>query len=703
MDFTSCSATTSKIWLKTIQARVNEELLKDLERLSTSPLQFRNLQEVIKAMLTQQESWLSDDLPFKVRDHPCLSSLDIEFIGSTSEGLSLSEVSESGVNEEFDITAILQTIEASQFYLQHEGKKCLQIENSNEYPGFVFLKMHIWENSRDWCGLCNILTNSDGSRNEFYLSPVAFTDEFFMMLGLRYSVENMKYVTHCKDINMILGDEDDNLGASEDTVDPVGVSDDTDDPVGFFILNQEGPAIKTTYLTGRESSLQFDCSLAVRCQEWPVVANEFKERKRMSGFPSKELLKKVISLGCLVVPKYPDESKTMLEWRLSFCLIEREVMLSLTDDQRRCYLLFKAIWRQFLCPPIGKALQSYHLKNVFLWECENVPRNDWTDATLVARIMGLLQRLQHNLFTGHCPHYVLPVNNLFKDIDEGVLFYAGMRVQTCIFQSDVVWIENDSLLALPPHRTRLALGRQLRNTCISSLKYVIESMVTGAVKSSVSGNKQSNMVLSNGKTFEKERNNLLGLELEKSFSKGMSKILSQYIQSIATVRSLHCITCDYICSRTSPKQLLVASKEGSLDGIAAVSNTVMNWGNVIEIITKLEILETENFVEYGYPDSFKLLERMKLLFRMGLDSFGKNFPDENSVDENDEDSSVDAGFVCDGCEEEIVGDRYHCKSCEDFDLCVSCYQEIKHPHDFDIVQTGDSEIEELIEEQCKQC
>ena len=697
MDLRSCSATTSKF-----QARVNEELLKDLERLSTSPLQFKNLQEVIKAMLTQQETWLYDDLPFKVREHPCLSSLDIEFIGSTSEGLSLSEVSESGINEEFDITAILQTILASQFNPQHEGKTCLQIEYSKEYPGFVLLKMHIWENSHDWCGLCNILSNSDGSRNELYLSPVAFTDEFFLMLGLRYSVENMKYMTHCKDINMILGDEDDNLGASEDTIDPVGENEDTDDPVGFFILNQEGPAIKTTYLTGRESSLQFDCSLAVRCQEWPVVANEFKERKRMSGFPSKELLKKVISLGCLVVPKYPDESKTMLEWRLSFCLIERELMLSLTDGQRRCYLLFKAIWRQFLCPPIGKSLQSYHLKNVFLWECENVPRNDWTDATLVARIMCLLQRLQHNLFTGHCPHYVLPVNNLFKDIDEGVLFYAGMRVQTCIFQSDVVWIENDSLLALPPHHTRLALGKQLRNTCISSLKYVIESMVAGAVKFSVSENIQSNIDESNGTTFEKETNNLLELELEKSFSKGMSKILSGYIQSSA-VRSLDNITRDYICSRSTPRQLLVASKEGSLDGIAAITSTVMNWGNVIEIITKLEILETENLVQYGYTESFKVLERMKLICRMGLDSFGKNLPDENSVDENDEESSVDAGFVCDGCEEEIIGDRYHCKSCEDFDLCVSCYQEIKHPHDFDIVKTGDSEIEELIEEQCKQC
>lgn len=46
-------------------------------------------------------------------------------------------------------------------------------------------------------------------------------------------------------------------------------------------------------------------------------------------------------------------------------------------------------------------------------------------------------------------------------------------------------------------------------------------------------------------------------------------------------------------------------------------------------------------------------------------------------------------FDCDGCEKEIIGIRYMCKECEDFDFCSSCYADstilsrhAAQPHDF---------------------
>ncbi|XP_062586277.1 uncharacterized protein LOC134247891 [Saccostrea cucullata] len=686
MDIRYCSAATTKYFQKTTNSRVNDELLRKLRELAVPPAEFKNLKERIRKAVTTPEGWMFYDLPFQVQVHPCFSKLDLEFIGSTSEGLSISEVSEGNKNEELDLTAILRTITAIESKQPNADKTWLEIEFCKENPGFVQLKVHLKDESENWCGLCNIVSSEDGSINEFYLSPEAFTDEFFMMLCLRCSVENFQYSGYCKNSDKLV-----DAKMETDESDEEEKVDKSSDPFVFYIVNQEGPAVKTTLLiTESDISLQYDCSPAIICSTWPSVANEFQNRKRISGFPSSNFVEQLISMGCLIVPKYPKDSKTFLEWRLSFCLIERELMLSLTETQRMCYLLFKAIWRQFLCPPIGKALQSYHLKIVFLWECEQVPVRDWTEQLMVTRVIGLLQRLQCNLFSQICPHYILPNNNLFKDIDQSLLFFAGMRVQTAILQSKVVWIENDSLLYLPPHKCRTSLGRRLRNTCISTLKYVIEGMVKRAVyglEEDLDGTKHC---------IDSETVTALESELRHSFDTNMTKLISNYIQSSLVYRANN-ITRAYICSRSDPKQLLIASKSGVLDGIANLANTGMNWGNVVEAITSLEILETENLKEYGFSKDYNILEKLKLLFRMGFDDFGRFDHSDDGYDNDDDDNEDDfydefeEEFVCDECDNPITDFRYHCNTCPDFDICSECYTNTAHPHKLDLIDIGAQE------------
>jgi hypothetical protein len=37
--------------------------------------------------------------------------------------------------------------------------------------------------------------------------------------------------------------------------------------------------------------------------------------------------------------------------------------------------------------------------------------------------------------------------------------------------------------------------------------------------------------------------------------------------------------------------------------------------------------------------------------------------------------------MCDDCgTDPIVGSRYHCERCGDYDLCESCYLKNRHPH-----------------------
>lgn len=43
-------------------------------------------------------------------------------------------------------------------------------------------------------------------------------------------------------------------------------------------------------------------------------------------------------------------------------------------------------------------------------------------------------------------------------------------------------------------------------------------------------------------------------------------------------------------------------------------------------------------------------------------------------------------FQCDLCENYILEERYHCKVCEDYDLCPACMEKKQHEHDdFEIV------------------
>lgn len=52
-------------------------------------------------------------------------------------------------------------------------------------------------------------------------------------------------------------------------------------------------------------------------------------------------------------------------------------------------------------------------------------------------------------------------------------------------------------------------------------------------------------------------------------------------------------------------------------------------------------------------------------------------PTKNSLGD-----SVQSGYYCNGCAAEpIVGRRFHCLTCDDFDLCEKCYFYTGHKHD----------------------
>lgn len=168
----------------------------------------------------------------------------------------------------------------------------------------------------------------------------------------------------------------------------------------------------------------------------------------------------IVKEGCALVPVSPLRSLTGLEWRISFSSCERKLAQSLNNCQKGCFLIVKGIWRHFLKHPSKRGVQSYHLKTAMFWVCEEVSPTDWRRDKIGVGALRILQKLYCFLVNMCCPHYLIPENNLFRDIEEDVLMATLQRVSIAIASRQQIWYDNPALLnTLQPENSRLHLNK----------------------------------------------------------------------------------------------------------------------------------------------------------------------------------------------------------------------------------------------------
>ncbi|WAR19850.1 hypothetical protein MAR_001688 [Mya arenaria] len=176
---------------------------------------------------------------------------------------------------------------------------------------------------------------------------------------------------------------------------------------------RNGPAGTTLKRPGFSD---LDHKPSFRCRKWPRIAEEFFTRERKYGFPSQDVRHDFGKYGIFFVPTGHSESpEKHLQWRLSYSLQERKIMLSLSETQYKCYVLLKMVKEDFVKPVVsGKSLTSYQCKTSMFFCMETTDTAVWVEENLIACFIKCVHLLKRWISKGFVPSYFMPLTNIWK-------------------------------------------------------------------------------------------------------------------------------------------------------------------------------------------------------------------------------------------------------------------------------------------------
>ncbi|XP_045161048.2 uncharacterized protein LOC123525952 [Mercenaria mercenaria] len=211
----------------------------------------------------------------------------------------------------------------------------------------------------------------------------------------------------------------------------------------FVFDDTTGPARKIICELPFLDNLSVDRVLALPCSS-PSIINDWCNRKRMCGWPSKDLLDKVKDLDVFVVPVGVRESvDEVLQWRISVTLAEQTLVHSFSDTQIKLYAALKMLTKHEL-HPVCENVSSYVVKNIIFWMIEETPAEKFTREKFGDCLFHLLKRFKKCVTWRYLPNYMLPSNNMLKN-----RIYEKERVEL-IYRLDLMIEEGSSVLLRCP-------------------------------------------------------------------------------------------------------------------------------------------------------------------------------------------------------------------------------------------------------------
>lgn len=164
-----------------------------------------------------------------------------------------------------------------------------------------------------------------------------------------------------------------------------------------------------------QHGFEIDIAGCMKCDHWPETAKPWIRRCNEKGWPSDILVNQIVKSGCHVVPigSCPENE---LEWRISFSVAEQKIIYSFNHSQFLCYGLLKLFLKEVINvnnkTPI---LCSYFLKTAMFWVIQNDRAIRWTPDNFMYCFWNSFKLLIHWVYTGYCPSFFIPENNLFRE------------------------------------------------------------------------------------------------------------------------------------------------------------------------------------------------------------------------------------------------------------------------------------------------
>ncbi|XP_060564247.1 uncharacterized protein LOC132723533 [Ruditapes philippinarum] len=198
----------------------------------------------------------------------------------------------------------------------------------------------------------------------------------------------------------------------------LGVDDEWGiDTLVYEDVESQGPAASSMFTNiYLDVQLNADLVFALPYPDWPDIAEEWRNRKTLSGWPGLKLKQDIVESGCLVVPKGQKGSRVEdYEWRISFSLAELKLAKSLNTVQREVVHVLKAFLsdrHEEGYTGIEAKLDSYFVINLLYTEIEQTDTNTWTEKNIADIIFRILDKLEISIRNKNLPHYFIPKNNL---------------------------------------------------------------------------------------------------------------------------------------------------------------------------------------------------------------------------------------------------------------------------------------------------
>lgn len=210
-----------------------------------------------------------------------------------------------------------------------------------------------------------------------------------------------------------------------------------------------GPSYSIQYTTG-SFNVDRDFVYGLKCEQWPLQANEWILRDRPQSWPGFEQISAISDQGCHAVPVGSHMSHLReFEWRFSFSAAELILARSLADDQKLAYSVLKALIKSEMKSRDADVFASYHLKTCLFWLLEKRGINSWNKQSLGTNVLELLNFLIGFYDEGFVPSYFIAKNNMIDHRSpEDILktCHALREIRDSVTQSFCRYIQDNQVL-----------------------------------------------------------------------------------------------------------------------------------------------------------------------------------------------------------------------------------------------------------------